>query len=219
MDTRQQQYAVLTGDLVRSSKLASGDLRGLMQDLRDGANHFAVAFPGAISGELDVFSGDGWQVLMPDWRRSLRAALFLRAVVRSAETTKADTRIAIGWGPVDQAGLNLQRISESTGEAFTRSGRALKEMRRHSRLVLDAALPSGEARYLRVALGLVDEVAASWTPRQAQTLALALLGQRQAEIAAETGRRQPTVQQALRTAGWRGVEALLVAAEYRSGRL
>lgn len=80
----EEVFGVLTGDIVSSSSLASGDLRKVLGRLRDGTKRFAEAFPGSVYGELDVFSGDGWQVLMTDWERSLRAALFLRATGSSA---------------------------------------------------------------------------------------------------------------------------------------
>lgn len=215
MEDAKRLYAVLTGDVVGSSKLTPADLKTLMQKLRAGADRFAKAFPDSVCGKLDVFSGDGWQLLMPDWIRSLRAALFLRAIVKSDAKTKSDTRIAIAWGAVDQDTLNPERISESTGEAFTLSGLALKQMRKHSRLILDDGRPSAEGRFLRVSVGLVDELAVHWRPRQAQTLALALLNHSQEEIAAEIGKSQPTVNQALQAAGWRGIEDLLDEIKYR----
>jgi hypothetical protein len=215
MVERSKVYAVLTGDIVGSSRLPPPGLPKLMQRLREGAERFSEAFPGAVLGKTDVFGGDGWQMLMPDWKRSLRAAIYMRAVAKSTDALKTDSRVAIAWGTVDVESLNPERISESTGEAFTRSGRALKTMRKQARLVLDAGDESGEWRFLRTSVALVDELASRWTARQAETVAMALLGRSQEGISSVTGKCQPTVQQSLRTAGWRGIDDLLKELEYR----
>lgn len=215
MDTNPQRYAVLTGDIVGSSKLPPSDLQKLMQRLREGAERFATTFPGAVFGKLDVFSGDGWQILMSDWKRSLRAAIYMRALAKGEEGLKTETRVAVAWGGVDAESLKPERISESTGEAFTLSGRALKNMRKQGRLILDAGESSGEGRFLRASVALVDELADHWTSRQAQVVAMALLSRSQEEIATAIGKQQPTVQQALRTAGWHGIDDLLKELEYR----
>lgn len=209
MPRPQQQYAVLTGDIVGSSKLPPQGIKDVMQQLRDAAVRFAETFPGSVHGKLDVFSGDGWQLLMPDWRRSLRAALFLRTIVKSRPQPKIDTRVAVAWGALDAETLNLERVSQSTGEVFTESGRALENMRRHCRLAWVPAPGTTHPPLLKSAIVLVDELARRWTPRQAQALARALLGYSQEQTAEGLGVTQPTVNQSLTTAGWRGVRCFL----------
>lgn len=206
--------AVLTGDLVASSQLPSSDLKAVMQRLRDGAERFSEAFPGSVYGKLDVYSGDGWQLLVSDRRQSWRAALFLRAVVRSYEGAKIDTRIAVAWGAVDAAALNPDRISESTGEAFTESGRALQGMKKRCRLVWHPGRSLAHGGFLKSAVSLLDECTSRWTSRQAEAVVLALLDLTQEQIASAMGIRQPTVQQTLQRAGWSGIEAFLNDVNY-----
>jgi hypothetical protein len=208
-------WAVLTGDIVGSSKLDPKALKGVMQRLRDGAERFGEVYEGAVYGKLDVFSGDGWQMLIEDWRRAPRAALYLRAVVKSEEKLKTDTRVAIAWGPVNETTLMPESISESTGDAFTESGRWLRAMRKGYRLALNPGLSGDELRFLDCAVSLVDALVSRWTARQAEAVALALLARTQEEIAAQIGKSQPTVHQALQTAGWHGIEELLSEIEYR----
>ncbi len=219
MNDLPQRYAVLTGDIVGSSKLEPAALMALMQRLRDGAERFARVFRGAVVGELDVFSGDGWQLLMQDWRRSVRAAVYMRAVAKGDVEIEADTRVALGWGSIDAQTLRPERISASTGEAFLLSGRALKAMKKQDRLAVDCGDVADRGELLRAALGLVDELARRWTARQAMTLAGALLGEGQAEIANGIGRKQSTVHQSLHTAGWQSIEGLLDGVENRFWRL
>jgi hypothetical protein len=89
-------------------------------------------------------------------------------------------------------------------------------MRKQGRLVLDVGESCDEWRFLQTSVALVDELANRWTSRQAETVAMALLGRSQEGISSATGKRQPTVQQALRTAGWRGIGDMLKELEYRS---
>jgi hypothetical protein len=215
MNDKPQRYAVLTGDIVGSSALPPPGLPTLMQRLREAAEQFSAAYPGAVFGKLDVFGGDGWQVLMTDWKRSLRAAFYMRAMAKGMEALKADSRVAVAWGAVDAESLKSERISESTGEAFTRSGRALKIMRKQGRLVLDVGESCDEWRFLQTSVALVDELANRWTSRQAETVAMALLVHGQEAVARRLGKRQPTVYRALRAAGWQGIDTLLEQAENR----
>jgi len=212
MNRQSERYAVLKGDIVGSTTLPTQGLVSVLNQLRRGVEAFSAQYRGAVYGVMDVFSGDSWQLLMPDWRRSLRAALYLRAVVRSDAGCKIDTRIAIGWGSVDADSLKLNRITESTGEAFTRSGHTLEKMAKHTRLAFDG----GETGLplVRASLALADELAGRWTSKQAQAVALALLGQKQDKIASASGKKQPTVYKALRSAGWRGIETFLEEVEY-----
>ncbi len=212
-------YAVLTGDLVASSKLSPSRLKEVMQRLREGSARFSKKFPGAVFGKLDVYSGDGWQVLISNRERSMRASLFLRAVVRSYARARIDTRIAIAWGTVNESMINASRISESTGEAFTESGRALESMKKNCRLIWQPGQSVGKSAFLKSAVTLVDELAGRWTTRQAEIISWALLDLSQEQIAAKIGVRQPTVHQALRSAGWHGIEDFLKEIEYSPNNL
>jgi hypothetical protein len=217
MKKNAQRYAVLTGDVVDSSKLAPPYLQNVMRRIREGSKRFSETFPDTIYGELSVFSGDGWQLLMTDWKRSLRATLFLRTVVKSDEERLLDTRIAVAWGPVNEDSLAPTSISESTGEAFTRSGRALRGLRKRSRLAvsLPDEFTAAFTGLFTASIGVVDELISRATPKQAQTLSLALLGMTQDRIASETGKSQSTIHKALRTSGWQGIEEYLNEIEYR----
>lgn len=213
------KYAVLTGDIVASSKLSPARLKEVMQRLRDGADRFVKKFPGSVYGKLDVYSGDGWQLLMSEHGQSIRAAIFLRAIVKSYGHAKVDTRIAVAWGSVNETSLNPNRISESTGDAFTNSGRALESMKENRRLIWEPVHADGNAGFLKSAVRLLDELAARWTPRQAEIISWALLGLSQEQIGGKVRISQPTVHQALRGAGWSAIEGFLNELNYSLQRL
>ncbi len=208
-------YAVLTGDIVNSSSLDPKALMGILQRLNESAECFSGEYPGSVLGKFDTYGGDGWQLLMSNAELSMRAALFLRAVVRSHKIPRIDTRIAIAWGTVDEFTITSDRISQSTGEAFTESGRALKNMAKKHRMIFLHGEHLVQSGFSRGATLLLDELVRQWTSHQAAAISLALLGKKQEEIADIIDRTQPTVNKLLQRAGWRGIEGFLEEVEYR----
>jgi hypothetical protein len=214
-----QEATVISGDLVRSSDLSMDEIKEVRAQLYEGIEAFDQVFPNCIFGKLDIYSGDGWQVLLTQWRYSFRFTLYLRAKVRGMETPKTDTRAALAFGHVDLASVNPDRISESTGDAFTASGHALNGMDKHRRLALETVTPFPAATYLIPTMALLDEIVSTWTKAQSRTIALALLGFNQQGIADQYGKSQPTIQKSLISAGWRGLEEFLLTIENSPLRL
>lgn len=212
-------YAVLTGDIVNSSSLDPMVLKDILQLLSNGAERFSEGYPGSVVGKLDTYGGDGWQLLMSNAGLSIRAALFLRAVVRSYNNPRIDTRIAIACGTVNEYTLVPERISQSTGEAFTESGRALKNMDKQHRMIILHGEDFVQSGFSYSVTSLLDELVRQWTSNQAATISLALLGKKQEDIADIINKSQPTVNKLLQRASWRGIEGFLEEREYRYQRL
>jgi len=138
----KKNYAVITGDFVGFSGLPAEVRQRMYFVLKDCGKDLSKAFPGILPCEIDVFRGDGWQALIHDPALSLRAALFIRAYVRSrflentpekgsglelpASGVAADTRLAIGVGRIDYVPEN--RAAAGDGPAFRRSGKLLEQM-------------------------------------------------------------------------------------------
>ncbi len=118
MDDVENVYAVLTGDLVKSSRLTAEQSRKAMDLICKFAQEFKVLHPDGTVGKVDTFRHDSWQWLLADSFLALRAALFIRAGLRSLSDDKAkfDTRIAIGTGSTET--ISMQRISDSRGMAL-----------------------------------------------------------------------------------------------------
>ncbi len=213
-DNGQTNYAVLTGDLVKSAKLDPVNLKLVLQRLQEGQIRFNSTYANSIVGRMAVFSGDSWQVLMNKVNLSFRFALYFRALVKATEGLGADTRIAVAWGQIDEETLNPDRISESTGQAFTLSGRALAEMDRSKSLAmeipenLDHGLHGG-LKYLPPAVLLLDAVSGRWTEKQSEIMVSALLGRNQNQIASDLNITQPTVNKSLNAAGWKRLREYL----------
>lgn len=207
-------YAVLTGDLVRSSALDKAQLDAVRRVLFASAgalNQADWAGGRLLRGDPEFFRGDAWQLLLIDPRWALRAAIYLRAVLLAQGSV--DTRVAIGIGQVDS--ISRARVSLSRGQAFTLSGHALDQMSPRFRMA--AALPAEfqpSAQWLPVVMALCDCLIGRWQRRQAQIASLIALYRSASH--AEVGRlikprsiSQQAVSKSLTAAGWFGIEHAL----------
>jgi hypothetical protein len=178
-------YAVLTGDIIGSSKLGPDGVDAAMSLLRRLAKEFEETHPGAVVGQPEVFRGDSWQLGLQRPALALTAAVFIRAGFKAGDF---DTRIGIGWGAVDR--LNTERISQSVGPAFVRSGEALDRLGKDRTLALPrfgGPAPGGSADsafgILEVGVGLLDALVARWTQRESVAIYGTLRGLSQEAIA------------------------------------
>jgi hypothetical protein len=159
--------AVVTGDLVGSTRATPGALEGAMQVLAAAAGEIAGWPPGADT-RFTRFRGDGWQLRVADAGLGLRAALTAIARLRAADLGLA-TRAAIGTGRVES--LGTESLADAPGPAFEASGRALDAMGRSERLAIDG---EGVTPLPRAVVELLDERSARWTAQQAEAVALYL---------------------------------------------
>lgn len=201
-------YAVLTGDLIKSSSLSAAEL-GQARDLVLATFRDLAAWDSTkevVVGEAEFFRGDSWQAALSQPQFALRAILLLRARLRHQALT--DTRIALGLGAV--AALDPKRISLSSGEAFLLSGGALDALSKQVELAV--ALPQTAdptlAAWLPVVLRLCGSLVGGWTSRQAEIVSLAIHPQKptQQQIADRLQVSRPTVTVALETAHWATLE-------------
>ena len=175
-------YAVLTGDLVKSSELSAEELDEVRSSFLSAADEARKWKRGLIKGKPEFFRGDAWQMVVADPAWALRVGLFLRATTIGFH--KVDTRLVIAMGTVEK--INTRRISLSTGEAFKRSGEGLDGLGKKTHMAILLPPESGFfAGWMNVVAKLTDSLVKSWTKRQAEIVRLALLpeGLTQQEIA------------------------------------
>lgn len=165
-------YAVLTGDVVKSTRYSGARLDSFFAALGESVMSWDGWGDDLVAGGPERFRGDGWQLVLRKPGSALRVALLLRAHMRAEG--QLQTRIAIGAGPVEK--LQPKRLAASSGEAFVRSGRCLEALRATRLLDIDAGnlFASDLSATLHSIVGLCDALAANWTQRQAQILAIAL---------------------------------------------
>lgn len=207
---KDKLYSVITGDIIKSSRLPASKMKRLMNILRNSSKEIRTAFPNTIMSNIDTFRGDGWQVLIKKPELSLRVALYYRAYIKSSmRIDKINTRMAISLGTVKS--LPNRSGSDGIGEAYTLSGKASDEMGKTRLLFVSNILPDNQN--INLIFGFVDYLSAKWTSRQSSILMLALRGFTQTEIAKKLSIAQQTVSGQLDASGWYVIEKGLISYE------
>ncbi len=188
-------YAVLTGDIIKSSQLPEGGLDLIFKNLQSVAD--TIELWQGTPAYLTRNRGDGWQ-MVADPRFALRATFAARAAVRMTDR-RFDTRIALAIGAGTITGTDL---SNAAGPAFTKSGQSLENMPKKRTF---SVAPHGGTHSL--ILRLAEEIIARWTDTQAGLALRALAPNRptQSELAAQMGITQQSVQQSLDASGIDGL--------------
>jgi hypothetical protein len=203
-------HSVLTGDLVLSERLSKTVRKGIPAHLAQLRDDLATA--GVDLSVIDIFRGDGWQLIVRDPADALAAAIYLRAAARSS-TLQFDTRVSIGIGGIEEEGSDGG--STGFGEAFTLSGRGLDEMPRDRTLTVRLP-PSHQSlgEMVDASFHLLDRLIRGWTPAQARVVAAAIKGRSQEEIGVDWPTKpisQQAVGQHLARASWPAIDHMLDA--------
>ncbi|MDQ1089103.1 MULTISPECIES: SatD family protein [unclassified Siphonobacter] len=198
-------FAVLTGDIVDSTKLVIPERKVLMKNLDylftrlEAKNELQLKIP------FEVFRGDSFQGLLDTPAEALRVALLIRSYLKSDfySGQNLDARIGIGIGTV---AYKSPKLSESDGEAFHYSGRLLDGMKKHpNRIEIQSSWPALDAE-INTGLVLLETITSKWTAAQADIMYLKLLGHTEVNISATLGITQSAVNQRSNAASWNAVD-------------
>lgn len=212
MPDTSRTAVVITGDVVGSSRLDADQRTRLLEVLGVASRGVSDLLGPALPLPVDVFRGDGWQLLVTEPHRALRAGLLFRstllAFVAPESRQPVDTRMAFARGRVDH--LPSARVSEGSGPAFELSRNALADLGDVHMGYRDHLEPGQDEWDL--IFRLLDEFIRNWTARQARAVAGALRGWTQEHIGSlwEPSVTQPTVANHLQAAHW---EAVLAAVD------
>lgn len=170
MADTEKIYAVITGDIVKSTSLSTEDFESLRENLHDWVSVATKWKRSVVKGKAEFTRGDSWQLLLSDAAMALRVGTLIRAGLIAKG---ADTRFSIGIGGADS--ISTKRVSLSIGEAFVLSGHGLDEMNVYSNVSIHCPESIGLlADWLPVVGQLCDSVMSGWTGRQAEIITLAL---------------------------------------------
>ena len=211
MSEENNWKAVLTGDIIRSTKMQPDQRVALYSTFTDLSVFLKHNYPAIVMYDISNFRGDGWQLVCQQPEHSLEVGLFIRSYLRfSFKEEKLDTRFAIGIGRIHF--IPRENVSAGDGEAFTLSGTMLDSLNAENMAVV---LP-GKDDLVQPALdgmvGLLDFIISRWSPGQAQAIFLALHRFKQEEIAANwkpSPITQASVSAILKAAGWSRVKMSL----------
>lgn len=203
-------FAVLTGDVVGSTKLSSDQ----MVSVRDMLSRCFSVFSLVRGNAVEFYRGDSWQVLSREPKWALRLAILAQA--RLTAKLGVHTRVSIGIGSI--ADSNERKISLRTGEAFTLSGGALDNIPSH--FLLTGALPERFgplAMWFPAILHMCNGLMSSWTCRQAELVASMLQSANPTHEVIAASLNPPVTKQSvtgiLTSANWRALSEPIKAFE------
>jgi hypothetical protein len=190
--------AVLTGDIVNSTKLLPGQEKYLFRDLVDRflTNH-----------RHEFYRGDSFQAFVEKPAEALKLALQCRVLaieLTEKGETVFDIRISIGIGevmlPIDSLGL-------AKGEAFLISGRQFDALE-DRRLAISCGEPKADVGF-EVMSDYLDDILNGMTGKQAQVIVELLGGTTQQQLAEIQNKSKSTISQLAAAGRWPEIERLL----------
>lgn len=189
--------AVLTGDIVNSTKLTSVKEKALVKLLEQVLKPYKYEF----------YRGDSFQALIKEAGDSLRIALLCRtAAISITENNKTDVKISIGIGDVDD---RIKTLGSAKGEAFIISGRAFDELEKtSSRLVISTANTMANLS-LQVVADYVNSIYSKMTPKQARVIFELLKGGLQQDVVKRLKKSKSTISQHANSGRWAEIEKIL----------
>lgn len=205
MTDKNKVYAVITGDIVGSSKFKIDQWGKILNSLKDSWNIIDKVLPGAVHATFGVHRGDGFQGVLGAPEKALTAVMLIRARLRSGLSRSkkykpADTRIAIGIGAIEY--LPGKRGAEGRGEAYSLSGPILDEMKGDRRLLIRVSDTFGNINEeFNSECALLDALINRWSEEQAQVIPYHLMKLTQGQTAKKLGITQPAVSYRLEGAG------------------
>ena len=205
-------YAVITGDIVGSTKLSDGDRKRLFDVMKHGSSELQKTYPEAVPFPVDIFRGDSWQLFVADVSKALRVALFYRLYIKIKTKNVSDSKESIGVGRV--LFVPESRVSEGAGPAFELSGKALDGLKQ-ARMSLHFEDNEDLNSYADILIMVIDSLVTSLTYKQSIAAFGALQDWLQKDIV--TLWDPPITQQAvsdhLKSARWDLLEKSLVYIE------
>ncbi|MDP2176485.1 MAG: hypothetical protein Q8K70_11300 [Bacteroidota bacterium] len=215
--------AVITGDIIASTKLTTKDREWLASSLKKTLKVWDKDF----DMKSEMYRGDSFQCLLSNVSEALKVAILIKTYIRSLNPSELydiynrrtpnksktilkpqwlfDTRITIGIGEVES---EMKSIKTSDGEAFHLSGRLLDEIKASKQTI---AIRTNDQHNdeLETGLVLLDYIIAKTTALQCEVVNLKLLNYTETHIANMLNIQQSAVNQRSNGAGWYAIEKMV----------
>ncbi len=210
-------YAVITGDVVKSSKFKDDQRSNLLNALKGSFDAVKeILAHDVIYAPFEIHRGDEFQGVLSSPEFALLSAIIIRTNLRIGFETRRrkqalDARIVVGIGTINPLPGHRERGGEQDGEAFRHSGPVLDQMKKQKkdrRLLFRTPWPAFD-KELDIECALLDALINRWSTEQAQAVLWRVRGFTQNRIASELGITQPAVGARLHDAGSSAIEAFL----------
>jgi hypothetical protein len=188
--------SVISGDIINSTKLTSEQFEQLLTRIKD-IQHLITK--GSLSNVHSIERGDEFQTVVYDIENALRYTIIYRLAIK-ALGKQFDSRIS--FAIASNADLR-ESVSESMGEAFVLSGRALKKLK-NERLVFNSDRIELSANF-DLLFKYLDRQLTELTSRQCQVM-LPMLKTNDSlsirELSKKLDVADATVSKSLKASGW-----------------
>jgi hypothetical protein len=194
--------AVLTGDIVNSTKLNAAKEKKLTSTLIDLFIDWGC--------KIDFYRGDSFQAYTKEPTEVLRLALISRAAAislfKDEKIVLSDIRISIGIGSVKTP---VRSLKNATGEAFLLSGRKFDDIAKsNQRLAITTTNPLANEG-LQVIADYLNAIFDVMTGKQAEVIFELLKGEMQKVVAKKFKKTKSTIHQRITSGRWPEIEKLL----------
>jgi hypothetical protein len=188
--------SILTGDIINSRK---NDDNFWLKTLKETLGTF-----GGSPKYWQIYRGDSFQLEIENCENAFYAALKLKSELKS--TGNIDVRIGIGIGKKE---FNVDKITESNGEAFINSGYAFDTYLKKQTIAIKTPWQEIDEE-LNIAFDLALLTMDSWTKNSAEVFKLSLESENitQQEIATILGITQGRVSERQKRAGFEPIMKL-----------
>ncbi|MGD2034508.1 MAG: hypothetical protein PVF73_05590 [Bacteroidales bacterium] len=204
--------AVITADIVDYSGLSTEGEDRVINTIHETFGDSRDIRTNADSNFL-ITRGDTIQMELDKPEKALKTALLLKSAINKTALNKGnktkpdiDVRIAIGIGEISG---KRKHVNESTGEAYTFSGRTLDSMKKQKRTLAIKTNSTTLNSEFETEFQLLEIILSGWTIYSAEVIYWTLLGFNEREISEKLKKSQSAINQRKKTAGWNGIEPLL----------
>lgn len=211
--------AILTCDIIDSSKLKKKELKLVQQHLQEEFERLHKRFKKDVA-YFEIYRGDGFQGIVVDPAKALKIALWLKSGVKKFTFEKGtiskstmsliDFRMAIGIGEIDGIPKTLK---ESNGEAFVFSGRTLDGLKSKQQKTSLKTADDNIDHEFEVHFKFFDLLTDKWSLAAAEVVYYLLQDLKEVEIAKKIGISQSAVNSRKKASGWEAIAKLLLRYE------
>jgi len=190
--------AVITADIVNSTKLSKAEYKRLLKNLEEILQPYQHEF----------FRGDSFQVFVKSPGEALRVLLRARtAAMKLSEPSPSDIRASIGIGQVK---LPVKSFQTASGDVFILSGRSFDKMVKDERLIIVSDEKNKAVNLgLKLVSQFIDYLFQRLTFKQAAVVYELLMDHTQIDTAKKLKKSQATIHKHIQAAGWPQTEKLL----------
>jgi len=192
--------AVVTGDIVNSTKLTTVNEKRILKQLK------IILLP----YKNEFYRGDSFQAYIKDAGQALRIALLCRtaamAIPADENDIRSDIRISIGIGT---ARTPVNTLAAAKGDAFVLSGRAFDEITKTGKRLAIVTNDSIANTAFEVIADYINSVFSNITDKQATVIFELLSGRTQKKVADKLDKSRSTISQHVTSSRFYEIERLL----------